>query len=60
MTDKERIERISELLKKLDLAELTYDEFDELFPEESINDIKEELWLMYCFASDVCVTINMK
>lgn len=59
MTDKEQIERISKLLNELSLDDITSTEFEETFPRQSINDIKDALWRMYCFASDVCDTINM-
>lgn len=59
MTTKEQIERITKLLNELNLDDITSAEFDEMFPKQSINDLKDELWRMYCFAEDVCVTINM-
>lgn len=59
MTKEEQVEQISILLNKLDLDEITPAEYDEMFPEQSINDLKDELWRMYCFAWDVCDILNM-
>lgn len=59
MTPEEQIKRITKLLNELSLDEITYEEFEEEFLKGSINDIKEEMWLLYCFANDVCYTLNM-
>ncbi len=59
MTNKEQIERITKLLNELSLDDITSAEFDEMFPKQSIDDIKDEMWRLYCFAEDVCDTINM-
>jgi hypothetical protein len=58
MTAEEQIKRIAELMNELDLADMTRTEFEEEFPKQSINDIKDEMWRMYCFVSDVCYTLN--
>lgn len=62
MTPGEQVKRIIKLLNELSLDEITYEEFEEEFLKGLINDTKEEmwlLWLLYCFANDVCDTLNM-
>lgn len=59
MTAEEKIQKITGLLNDLDLADMSREEYEEEFMEQSVNDIKDELWTMYCFASDVCNTLNM-
>lgn len=58
MTAEEQIKRIAELMNELDLADITRAEFEEEILKQSINDIKDEMWRMYCFVSDVCYTLN--
>lgn len=58
MTNEEQIKRIEELMNELDLADITRAEFEEEILKQSINDIKDEMWRMYCFVSDVCYTLN--
>ena len=58
MTAEEQIKRIEELMNELDLADMTRAEFEEEILKQSINDIKDEMWRMYCFVSDVCYTLN--
>lgn len=53
------INRIKELLNSLDVGKrITLDEFERGFLNASINEIKEELWLFYCFAVDVNNVVN--
>lgn len=59
MTAEEKIKRITELLNALAIEDMCREVFDEEFMKQSINDIKEEMWILYCFASDVCNTLNM-
>lgn len=59
MTAEEQIERITKLLNDMSLDTITRTEFEEGFSEQSINEIKDEMWRLYCFASDVCDTLNM-
>ena len=54
-----QIKRIKNFLNVLDLDDITYVEFEEMFMKQPINDIRDELWKMYCFAEDVCNTLNM-
>ena len=49
----EQIERISKLVDDLDLAYTLPKDFDDLFYLQSVKEIKEEMWRMYCFAEDV-------
>lgn len=55
----EQIKRITKLLNDLCLADVNQAEFDEIFPNQTIREIKEELWRMHCFADDVCSVLNM-
>ena len=59
MTDTERIERITECMHKLQLAEMTRDELMQKVRGLNINEIEDEIWDMYCFVNDVCNTLNM-
>ena len=59
MTAEEQIQRITGLLNALDLADMCREEYEEEFMNQSVNDIKDEMWQLYCFASDVCNTLNM-
>lgn len=59
MTAEEQIKRITKLLNDMSLDTITRTEFEEEFPNQSINEIKDEMWRLYCFASDVCDTLNM-
>lgn len=59
MTAEEQIKRITKLLNDMDLDTITRTEFEKEFPNQSINEIKDEMWRLYCFASDVCDTLNM-
>lgn len=59
MTAEEQIRRITGLLNDLDLSDMCREEYEVEFMEQSVNDIKDEMWRMYCFASDVCNTLNM-
>ena len=59
MTAEEQIRRITGLLNDLDLVDMCREQYEEEFMDQSVNDIKDELWEMYCFASDVCNTLNM-
>lgn len=58
MTAEEQIKRIAELMNELDIADMTRAEFEEEILKQSINDIKDEMWRMYCFVNDVCYTLN--
>ena len=59
MTAEEQIKRITKLLNDMDLNDVSYAKFEEMFMKQSINDIRDELWRMYCFTEDVCITLNM-
>lgn len=59
MTTEQKLERIKKLVKELNLAEVTKDEFYSEIEEQRLVDIKDEMWELYCFANDVVNTINM-
>ena len=59
MTDTEQIKRITDLLNDLNLDSMTREELESELMDCTFNDIKEEMWRLYCFASDVCDTLNM-
>lgn len=59
MTDTERIKRITECMRKLDLAEMTRDELIQEVRDLSIAEIEDLMWDWYCFIGDVCDTLNM-
>lgn len=54
----EQTERIAKLVKELDLADISPEYFDDMFYLQSVKEVKEEMWRMYCFAKDVDYTIN--
>ena len=53
MTDKECIKKIAKLTEELDLADITKEEALEALKDASFNEIADELWELYCFASDI-------
>lgn len=59
MTTEQKLERIEKLVKELDLAEVTKEEFYNEVEEQRLVDIKDEMWELYCFANDVVVTMKM-
>lgn len=59
MTAEEKIQRITRLLNDMALDDMCRDEYEVEFMKQSVNDLKDEMWRMYCFASDVCNTLNM-
>lgn len=60
MTDAERIKRIEELWKDADIADdYTQDVLFAELEQESFANIKDIIWLLYCFAIDVFDTITM-
>ena len=59
MTDKEKIERMTKILNEADFIEVTKDDFMDGFESCTIAELKESMWKLYCFMSDVCDTLNM-
>ena len=59
VTAEEQIKRITKLLNDMSLDTITRTEFEKEFPKQSIVEIMDEMWRLYCFASDVCDTLNM-
>ena len=53
MTDTEEIERIREILRTIDFDEYTRQGLDDEINELTINDIKDNMWSLYCFLSDI-------
>lgn len=59
ITALEQTERIAELLNRMDVPDLTMEEFEKWFQRMSVREIKDTLWRFYCFASDACDIIIM-
>lgn len=59
MTPEEQIKRITELLNDLSLDDVSREEYEKQIMKQSLNDIIDELWEFYCFAEDVCNTLNL-
>jgi len=59
MTTEQQIERIVELVKELDFDDVTKLEFEEGFEHMTIAEIKDDMWKLHCFMSDVVNVINM-
>ena len=60
MTDTEKIKRIEELLNDLDLIACTKEELkNKMVKDCTFKELIDGMWLLYCFASDVCDTLNM-
>jgi len=60
MTDTERIKHIEELWKDADIADdYTQDVLFAELEQESFANIKDIIWLLYCFAMDVHNTLNI-
>ena len=60
MTTEQQIARITKIIKENDFAEVTEAEFKEAFEHMTIAEIKESIWKLYCFMSDVVDTIYMQ
>ena len=58
ITAEEKLQRIGKLLKEWDMS-LTHKEFELEFMDQSVNDIKDEMWRMYCFINDVSGTLDL-
>lgn len=53
----EQTERIVNLVKELHLEDVSQKDFDNMFYLQSVKEVKEEMWRMYCFAEDVRYTL---
>ena len=53
----DQTERIAKLVNELDLEKVLPKDFDNMFYLQSVKEIKEEMWRMYCFAEDVSYTL---
>ena len=60
MTAEEKIKKITELFTNLNLDDMCYEEYEAAFVEQSVNDLKDEMWRLYCFASNVGYTLISK
>ena len=58
MNNTEKIKRIESLLNDMSLEDLTYNELEKYIMKLSIEHIIDEMWQLYCFAEDVCNTVN--
>ena len=58
MTNDEKINWIGKSLNDLCLSDLSKDELFTNLDKMSINDIKDHMWELYCFVSDVCDIVN--
>ena len=54
----EQTERIAKLVKELHLEDVSQKDFDNMFYLQSVKEVKEEMWRMYCFAEDVSYTLD--
>ena len=59
MTAEQQIARITEIIKKHHINDVSKDEFYSEIEEQRLVDIKDEMWELYCFISDVVNIINM-
>lgn len=53
MTNKECLDRIAKLTEELNVADITRTEALEALKDASFNEIADELWELYCFASGI-------
>lgn len=58
MSDEERIKRITTILIESGFDEYTQEELFKEIDNSSINEIKDYIWELYCFMSDVCEILN--
>lgn len=54
----DQAERIATLVNELHLEDVSPKDFDNMFYLQSVKEVKEEMWRMYCFAEDVSYTLN--
>ena len=59
MNDREKIERIERILNENAFDCLTQEEMFENFETATIAEIKDALWKLYAFMSDVSYTLDM-
>lgn len=55
----EQMERIAMLVNELHLEDVSPKDFDNMFYLQSVKEVKEEMWRMYCFAEDVGYTLDL-
>lgn len=58
MSDEERIKRITKMLTESDFDAYTQEELFKEIDNSSINEIKDCIWELYCFMSDVREILN--
>ena len=58
MSDEERIKRITTILIEGNFDAYTQEELFKEIDNSSINEIKNRIWELYCFMSDVCEILN--
>lgn len=54
-----QLERIAKLVNELHLEDVSPKDFDNMFYLQSVKEVKEEMWRMYCFAEDVVYTLDL-
>lgn len=60
MTAEKKIRKIAtKLLNEWDFSDFSREEFEEEFMNQSVNDLKDEMWRMFCSLKDVYDTLNM-
>lgn len=58
MTDKEKLDKIAELIDEMDLADMTRAEIEREIDGCSLEEIKDNMWQLYCLISDISFTLE--
>lgn len=58
MTDKEKLGKIAEYIEEMDLADMTRTEIEREIEGSSIEEIKDNVWQLYCLISDISLTLE--
>lgn len=58
MTDKEKLDKIAEYIEEMDLADMTRAEIEREIEGSSIEEIKDNVWELYCLISDISFTLE--
>ena len=58
MTDKEKLDMIAEYIEEVDLADMTRTELEREIEGSSIEEIKDNMWQLYCLISDISLTLK--
>lgn len=57
-TKREKLDKIAEYIDEMDLADMTRAEIEREIEGSSIEEIKDNMWQLYCLISDISFTLE--